>query len=63
MTLSKNDTLHNNTFRCVQCHYAQCRILFFIMLSVIMLSVVMLNVVAPLTKYLRKSEMVILFKG
>jgi hypothetical protein len=50
MTLSINDTQHNNAL-----YYAECRILFivmlivimlnFVILSVIMLSVIMLNVV------------------
>ncbi len=43
VTLSINDTNHNN----IECHYAECRDLFFVTLNVIMLSVIMLNVVAP----------------
>jgi hypothetical protein len=40
MTLSINDTQHNNALQT-----AECRILFTVMLSAIILSVVMLNVV------------------
>ncbi len=29
------------------CHYAECRISFFVMLNVLKMSVVMMNVVAP----------------
>ena len=52
MTLSINDTQHNNALRYAECRYAKCRVLFTFMLSVnmlnvIMQSVVMLSVMAP----------------
>jgi hypothetical protein len=44
VTISKNDTQHNNA---MLCHHAERRVLFITMLNVINLSVVMLGVVAP----------------
>ncbi len=45
VTLSINDTQLTMLCHCVECHYAESRILFIIVLNAIMLSVVMLNVV------------------
>jgi hypothetical protein len=47
MTLSINDTQHNNALHYAECLYADCRVLVTVMLSVIMLNAVMLSVVAP----------------
>ncbi len=45
MTVSINNTQHNNALLYAECHFAECRILFTFMLNVVMLSVVMLNVI------------------
>jgi hypothetical protein len=42
-TLSKNDTQHKAL--CIDCHYAESRILFVYRLNVVMLSVIIPNVV------------------
>jgi hypothetical protein len=47
MTLSINDTQHDNSLPYADCSYAECHVLFTIMLSVTMLHVVMLSVVVP----------------
>ncbi len=46
VTLSMNDTEHDNAQNYAHCHYARTRVLFIAMLNVIILSFVMLNVVA-----------------
>jgi hypothetical protein len=47
VTLSINDTQHNNVLPYAECRYAECHILFIVMLSINMLNAVMLSVVAP----------------
>jgi hypothetical protein len=38
VTLSINDTKHNNAIHCAKCRYAECSVLLIVMLNVIMLT-------------------------
>ncbi len=41
MTLSINDPQHKTL--CIECHYNECCVSFFVMLNVVMLNVIMLS--------------------
>ncbi len=47
VTLSINDTQHNNALHYSECNYAQCPVLFVVMLIVTIVNVVLLSVAAP----------------